>query len=239
LRFACNGQLVTTRWPLPTNLCRPASYNSSRQDTNNRTKLINERTRRTRPVHIYSFVNDELRGTWQRNSPISTGSSKCERSGRSWSLDDQSDCQTHAPLHARVLRARPHRATRDARRLELDLADAAAAAGLRRGWDGHGNRKRLLLLLRRRLLQGGGWPPLAGWRCRLLQAEDGMVVLGNEGHDGEVVAGAHLDHEAVGVVEEELVHVDAALLHAPLHVPDRMPSSVSRRCTASMLSHCA
>jgi len=126
-----------------------------------------------------------------------------------------------APLHARVLRARSHRASGDAR---LDLADAASAAGLRRnalfswhrGWDGHGNRKR-----RRRLLpEGGCWWPLAGWRCsRLLQAEDG-VALGDEGHDGEVVAGADLDHEAVGVVEEELVHVDAALLHAPLHVPD-------------------
>ena len=175
---------------------------------------------KTHPVHIYSFVKvDELKenNARQRNSPLNL-----QNAGAAFRsiLVSRRINQTHAPLHARVLRARPHRASGDAF-LELDLADAAAAAaGLCRGWkDDHGNRKRLLRRWRLQLPEGGCWT-LAGWRCRLLrQAEDGMA-LGDEGHDGEVVAGADLDHEAVGVVEEELVHVDAALLHAQLHVPD-------------------
>ena len=46
------------------------------------------------------------------------------------------------------------------------------------------------------------------------------LLVAGERDDGEVVAVADLDHEAVGVVEEDLVHVDAALLHAALHVRD-------------------
>jgi hypothetical protein len=56
------------------------------------------------------------------------------------------------------------------------------------------------------LLEGGAGP-LAGRR-------------GHEWDNGEVVASADLDHETVGVVEEELVNVDAALLHPPMLVRD-------------------
>jgi hypothetical protein len=38
--------------------------------------------------------------------------------------------------------------------------------------------------------------------------------------DREVVAGADLDHEAVRVMEEDLVDMDTTLLHPPLHVVD-------------------
>jgi hypothetical protein len=102
-------------------------------------------------------------------------------------------------LHARMLRARPHR---------LHLADVAAAAGHRR----HAlcsrrrrDRKRRLWRRRRRRLDEGGGSLASFWL---------------QWYDGEVVAGADLDHEAVGVVEEELVDEDAALLHALLHELD-------------------
>jgi hypothetical protein len=80
--------------------------------------------------------------------------------------------------------------------------------------DGRGlGRRHALLLLLLLLLDNSG-------RDALARGHDRRAVTGGERDDGEVVAVAELDHEAVGVVEEDLVHVDAALLHAPLHVRD-------------------
>ena len=45
-------------------------------------------------------------------------------------------------------------------------------------------------------------------------------------HEGEGLAVADLDHEAVWIVEEELLHRDSSLLHRPLHeIYPQLPQS--------------
>ena len=69
------------------------------------------------------------------------------------------------------------------------------------------------------LLTIGGWSDI-GTSIRGGKLLDGA---GGERKDGEVLAVADLDHVAVGVVEEELVHDHSSLLHHRRHVLDPYP----------------